>query len=86
VQGTEVKELCAVERLWKTARDSETEEDKNCGSWTELSCVLWSVLWKTAREFGTVVFESWTVQELCSGLDYTVFQRLMLEVEASRLS
>jgi hypothetical protein len=35
VEGTEVKELCAVERLWKTARDSElfvseTEEDKNC--------------------------------------------------------
>jgi hypothetical protein len=33
VKGTEVKELCAVERLWKTAHDSElfvseTEEDQ----------------------------------------------------------
>jgi hypothetical protein len=68
VEGTEVKELCAVDRLWKTARDSETEEDKNCGSWTETEQCDVERLGEdgTSIRFSSIVVHCCKLQSVCN--------------------
>jgi hypothetical protein len=69
VQGTEVKELFAVERLWKTARDSElfvseTEADKNC---TGLNCEQWETMGiRTVRTRQEEDKELWFMEQMDS--------------------